>query len=187
MAFEDGDTVASALYRHGVRTFTRSLKYHRRRGLYCGTGDCPNCLIRVDGVPAVRSCTTPVAEGMQVEREDGWPSTEFDLISVTDKLHAFMPVGFYYKTFVRPRFAWEAAEKVIRRATGLGRLPDGAAADRDRCASCPRRRAGDRRRHRGSRRGPRSRRPRRDGAGRRRGDDRRRDRAGPDARASASP
>ena len=127
VVFEDGDTVASALYRHGVRTFTRSLKYHRRRGLYCGTGDCPNCLITVDGVPAVRSCTTPVEEGMQVEREDGWPSTEFDLISVTDKLHAFMPVGFYYKTFVKPRFAWETAEKMIRHATGLGRLPDGAA------------------------------------------------------------
>ncbi|HEY6567339.1 MAG TPA: 2Fe-2S iron-sulfur cluster-binding protein, partial [Actinomycetota bacterium] len=126
------DTVASALYRHGVRTFTRSMKYHRRRGLYCGTGDCPNCLISVDGVPAVRSCTEPVIEGMQVEREDGWPSAEFDLVSVTDKLHAFMPVGFYYKTFVKPRFAWETAEKVIRHATGIGRLPqDGAVATID--------------------------------------------------------
>ncbi len=34
-----------------------------------------------------------------------------------------MPVGFYYKTFIRPRFAWEVAERVIRRATGLGKLP----------------------------------------------------------------
>jgi sarcosine oxidase, subunit alpha len=125
VTFEDGDTVASALYRHGVRTFTRSLKYHRRRGLYCGTGDCPNCLITVDGVPAVRSCTTPAGDGLQVEREDGWPSTEFDLVSVTDRMHALMPVGFYYKTFVRPRPLWEIAEKVIRRATGLGRLPQG--------------------------------------------------------------
>ena len=132
VVFEEGDTVASALYRHGVRTFTRSMKYHRRRGLYCGTGDCPNCLISVDGVPAVRSCAEPVRAAMRVEREDGWPSAEFDLVSVADKLHAFMPVGFYYKTFVRPRFAWEAAEKVIRRATGLGRLPqDGGTATID--------------------------------------------------------
>ena len=55
-----GDTVASALYRAGVRTFSRSLKYHRRRGLYCGTGDCPNCLMTVDGLPAVHACTTHV-------------------------------------------------------------------------------------------------------------------------------
>jgi hypothetical protein len=47
-----GDTVASALFRSGVRTFTRSIKYHRRRGLYCLSGDCPNCLVNVDGGPA---------------------------------------------------------------------------------------------------------------------------------------
>jgi sarcosine oxidase subunit alpha len=123
VVFEDGDTMASALYRHGVRTFTRSLKYHRRRGLYCGTGDCPNCLITVDGIPGVRSCVTPVQAGSRVRREAGWPKTELDLLSVTDRLHALMPVGFYYKTFIRPRFAWELAERVIRRATGLGALP----------------------------------------------------------------
>ena len=55
----DGDTVASALFRAGVRTFSRSLKGHRRRGLYCGTGECPNCAVTVDGVPGVRSCITP--------------------------------------------------------------------------------------------------------------------------------
>ena len=60
VAFEPGDTVASALYRAGVRTFSRSVKYHRRRGLYCGTGDCPNCLMTVDGLPAVHTCITRV-------------------------------------------------------------------------------------------------------------------------------
>jgi sarcosine oxidase subunit alpha len=120
----EGDTVASSLYRAGVRTFTRSLKYHRRRSLYCGTGECPNCLVTVDGVPGVRSCVTPARDGMRVERAHGWPSTERDLLHVTDSLHRLMPVGFYYKTFIRPRFAWPLAERVIRRATGLGRLPE---------------------------------------------------------------
>ena len=59
---EDGDTVASALYRAGVRTFTRSLKSHRRRGLYCITGDCPNCLVTVDGLPGERACITEARE-----------------------------------------------------------------------------------------------------------------------------
>jgi sarcosine oxidase subunit alpha len=130
VSFFAGDTVASALYRDGVRTFSRSLKYHRRRGLYCGTGDCPNCLITIDGRPATRSCQTSCRDGMAVAREDGWPSTEHDLLHVTDSLHRLMPVGFYYKTFIRPRFAWEVAEKVIRRSTGLGTLPQTRRAER---------------------------------------------------------
>ena len=72
--FEAGDTIASALYRAGVRTFSRSLKYHRRRGLYCGTGDCPNCLMTVDGVPAVHTCTAPCAERMRIERGVAGPT-----------------------------------------------------------------------------------------------------------------
>ena len=63
---EPGDTVASALYRSGVRTFTHSYEYGRPRGLLCLTGDCPNCMVNVDGVPNVRSCTTPVRNGLTV-------------------------------------------------------------------------------------------------------------------------
>ncbi len=125
VAVEPGDTVASALYRAGVRTFTRSLKYHRRRGLFCMTGDCPNCSLNVDGDPGVRACTTDARDGQVVLRESGWPSAEHDLLHVTDRLHRFLPVGFYSKTFIRPRFVWGLAERVIRRATGVGRLPAG--------------------------------------------------------------
>jgi sarcosine oxidase subunit alpha len=120
---EDGDTVASALFRAGVRTFSRSLKSRRRRGLYCGTGECPNCMVTVDDVPGVRSCVTRAAAGMTVRRGRGWPSAEHDLLHVTDFMHPLMPVGFYMKTFVRPRFAWPLAERMIRRATGTGPLP----------------------------------------------------------------
>ena len=122
---EDGDTIASALYRSGIRTFSRSLKYHRRRGLFCGTGDCPNCLMTVDDVPGVRSCVTPARDGMRVRREGGWPSVERDVLSILDRLHVLLPVGFYYKTFIRPRWMWAVADRVIRRTVGLGRLPAG--------------------------------------------------------------
>ncbi len=127
VAIEDGDTIASAMYRDGIRTFTRSLKYHRRRGLYCLSGDCPNCLVTVDGRPGVRACVTPAREGQDVRRASGWPSTEHDALHVTDRLHRLMPVAFYSKTFIRPRFAWPLAERVIRRATGIGRLPAASA------------------------------------------------------------
>ncbi|HEX6843821.1 MAG TPA: 2Fe-2S iron-sulfur cluster-binding protein [Actinomycetota bacterium] len=123
IAFDDGDTIAIALHRAGVRTLSRSLKHHRRRGLYCGTGDCPNCLMTVDGIPGVHACRASCRDGMRVRREGGWPSAERDLLHVTDSLHRLMPVGFYYKAFIRPRFAWAVAERVIRRATGVGRLP----------------------------------------------------------------
>ena len=126
IALHDGDTVASALHRAGVRTFTRSIKYHRRRGLYCLSGDCANCLVSVDGEPGCRACITPARDGQVVRRETGWPSVELDLLHATDRAHTLMPVGFYYKTFIRPRVAWSVAEKAIRRATGVGRLPVGA-------------------------------------------------------------
>jgi sarcosine oxidase, subunit alpha len=128
VSIREGDSVASALYRHGLRTFTRSFKSHRRRGLYCMTGDCPNCLLNVDGMPATRSCCTPARAGMKVARETGRPSAEVDLLAINDALHPLMPVGFYYKTFIKPRFVWPIVERIIRRATGLGALPVGRAA-----------------------------------------------------------
>ena len=80
----EGDTIAAAAYRAGVRTFSRSLKAHRRRGLYCGTGDCANCLVTVDGLPGERACVTSARDGMRVDRETGWPSTERDLLAIND-------------------------------------------------------------------------------------------------------
>jgi sarcosine oxidase subunit alpha len=123
LEIREGDTIAATAFRAGVRTFSRSLKAHRRRGLYCGTGDCANCLVTVDGLPGERACVTAARDGMRVARETGWPSAERDALAINDRLHRFMPVGFYYKVFARPRWLWPIAERVIRRATGTGTLP----------------------------------------------------------------
>jgi sarcosine oxidase subunit alpha len=118
-----GDTIASALYAAGRRTFSRSFKYHRRRGLLCCAGACANCLVDVDGAPGVRACTEPVREGMRVGHQNALPSLDFDAMRVTDLAGGpFTPVGFYYKTFTRPRKAWPLYEKVLRGAAGLGRV-----------------------------------------------------------------
>ena len=121
----EGDTIGSALYAAGRRTFSRSFKYHRRRGLMCCAGNCPNCLVAVDGAPGVRACTEPVREGMRVEHLNASPGLELDAMSVTDTLGGpFTPPGFYYKTFIRPRRLWPLYEWVLRHAAGLGRLPE---------------------------------------------------------------
>jgi len=119
----DGDTIASALYAAGQRTFSRSFKYHRRRGLMCCAGQCPNCLVAVDGAPGVRACTEPVREGMVVEHLNARPSLEHDVMALTDAVGGpFTPPGFYYKTFIRPRRFWPLYEKILRNAAGLGTL-----------------------------------------------------------------
>ena len=114
--------MASAMYASGVRTFTRSFKYHRPRGLMCVSGSCPNCLMSVDGVPSVRTCMEPLRDGMAVRHQNAWPSLKHDLLSILDRLDRLLPVGFYYKTFIRPRFVWRMVSPWIRRFAGLGKL-----------------------------------------------------------------
>jgi sarcosine oxidase, subunit alpha len=119
-----GDTIGSALYAKGQRVFSRSFKYHRRRGLMCCAGNCPNCLVAVDGAPGVRACTEPVRDGIRVEHMNASPSLDFDAMSMTDRVGSrFTPPGFYYKTFIRPRRMWPVYEWVLRHAAGLGSLP----------------------------------------------------------------
>ena len=50
----EGDTIGSALFAAGRRTFSRSFKYHRPRGLMCCAGQCPNCLVA--GRRRARAC-----------------------------------------------------------------------------------------------------------------------------------
>ena len=119
-----GDTIASALLSVGRRTLSRSFKYHRPRGELCACGQCANSLVHVDGRPGVRACSEPVVAGMQVAHQNAWPSLGFDVMRATDLVGGpFTPVGFYYKTFIRPRRLWPLYEKVLRGAAGLGRLP----------------------------------------------------------------
>jgi sarcosine oxidase subunit alpha len=118
----EGDTIGSALAAADVDVISKSFKYHRPRGLLCCAGRCPNCLVEVDGTPNVRACMTPVQDGMTVRSQNAWPSLRFDLLSMTDRFDRLLPVGFYYKTFIRPRRLWPLYERFLRRAAGLGRI-----------------------------------------------------------------
>lgn len=43
----------------------------KSRAPYCMMGVCFECLVTVDGEPNLRSCLSPVREGMKVERQTG--------------------------------------------------------------------------------------------------------------------
>ena len=116
----EGDTIAAAIYRGGTRIFARSFKYHRPRGLYCVSGDCPNCLVTVDGEVNVRACECRAAAGQKVTRQNAWPSADRDALAVIDRFHWALPVGFYYKAGIKPKFAWPLVEPMIRKMAGLG-------------------------------------------------------------------
>ena len=73
-------------------------------------------------------------------------------MSVTDKLGGpFTPVGFYYRTMIRPRAAWPLYEKFLRNAAGLGKLDQHAGAHAAVRRRAPPRARARRRRRRGGR------------------------------------
>ncbi|HEX2021167.1 MAG TPA: 2Fe-2S iron-sulfur cluster-binding protein [Candidatus Thermoplasmatota archaeon] len=118
----EGETVGAALHAAGERAIMRSIKYHRPRGLFCCTGKCASCLVRVDGTPNVRACVTPVRDGMDVRTQNAFPSARRDLFSVVDKVY---PETFdYHQRFIRPRALTPVYHKVIRAMAGFGRVPD---------------------------------------------------------------
>ena len=121
----EGDTLGSAVAAADRQVFSRSFKYHRPRGLYCCSGHCPNCLMTVDGVPNARVCVEPIREGAVVAPQNVFGGLHFDLLSMTDKVGGpFTPVGFYYRTMIRPRRLWPLYERFLRNVAGLGRVDE---------------------------------------------------------------
>ena len=61
---------------------------------------------------------------MKVEPQNVMFSLERDPLAMNDtKLaHKFLPVGFYYKTLIKPRWLWPRVEPMIRKVAGLGRV-----------------------------------------------------------------
>ena len=67
----EGETIAATLLAHGIRVFRHTEKYHEPRGIFCGIGQCTDCIMEVDGKPNVRTCVTEVRPGMVVRTQHG--------------------------------------------------------------------------------------------------------------------
>ncbi len=135
MAGFAGDTLASALLGADQMLVGRSFKYHRPRGLVASGAEEPNALLGLgEGgrfEPNQRATTTELFEGAATTSQNHWPSLEFDIGAVNNSFGRFLPGGFYYKTFMFPRFAWKHVfEPIIRQSAGLGKAPVARDADR---------------------------------------------------------
>ncbi len=131
----EGDTLASALLANGIHLVGRSFKYHRPRGFLGAGAEEPNALMEIarDSVrrqPNVRATVQELYDGLVATSQNRWPSLEFDAGAVNSLGSPFFAAGFYYKTFMWPKFAWKKIyEPFIRRAAGLGKAPTEADGD----------------------------------------------------------
>lgn len=122
IAAHTGDTVASALIAAGVQVLSRSLKFHRPRTVFCLSGSCGSCLMRIDGRPNTRACQVKVEPGLRCARQNAWPSADYDLFAAAD---AMFPVGMDHHTmFTSPKPLNRLMQRVVHQLGGTGRLPD---------------------------------------------------------------
>ncbi|WP_417524211.1 sarcosine oxidase subunit alpha family protein [Marinovum sp.] len=131
-----GDTLASALLANDQVLVGRSFKYHRPRGIVASGAEEPNALVGLGQgdrfEPNQRATTTELFDGLTAQSQNHWPSLEMDVGAVNAAFSAFLPAGFYYKTFMKPRAFWKHVyEPFIRKSAGLGKAPDPEARDPD--------------------------------------------------------
>lgn len=66
-----GEMIAAALMANGIRVHRYTAKRRETRGIYCGIGQCTDCVMIVNGIPNIRTCIVPVEEGMIIETQHG--------------------------------------------------------------------------------------------------------------------
>ncbi len=72
----EGEPVAVALKAAGIMVHRYTKKEHKQRGVFCAIGRCTDCVMVVDGKPNIRTCITPLRQGMKVQTQYGVPAKE---------------------------------------------------------------------------------------------------------------
>ena len=62
----EGEPIAAALVAAGIKVFRTTRKRDEPRRIFCAVGRCTDCIMTVDGQPNVRTCITPVRDGMEI-------------------------------------------------------------------------------------------------------------------------
>lgn len=114
-----GDTLAAALLSGGVRTLSRSFKYHRPRGVQAVSDFGNPALVQVGDEPNVPADRLLLRDGLPpITAQNRVGNVERDRNAWVGLFSRFLPVGFYYRTF----FDWRRFEPLFRRMGGLGVL-----------------------------------------------------------------
>lgn len=69
---KQGEVIAAVMLANGLRVHRHTAKRGEPRGIYCGIGQCTDCVMTVNGVANVRTCVTLVEEGMVIESQYGF-------------------------------------------------------------------------------------------------------------------
>ena len=117
-----GDSIASALLANGRFLLSRSFKYHRPRGPLTMAGQDANTLVQLPSEPNVLADSHLLENGVQVTGQNFNGSLDNDKDAYLGKFSKFMPVGFYYRSFYKPKGMWKVWEPIIRKKAGLGVL-----------------------------------------------------------------
>ncbi|WP_410952824.1 2Fe-2S iron-sulfur cluster-binding protein [Pseudomonas sp. S1(2024)] len=117
-----GDSIASALLGSGRWLLSRSFKYHRPRGPLSMAGQDANTLVQLPDEPNVLADLEAARDGQVVEGQNFNGSLTHDRDAYLGKFSRFMPVGFYYRSFYKPKGMWKVWEPLIRKKAGLGVL-----------------------------------------------------------------
>lgn len=67
----EGEPISAALRVAGVMTHRYTKKRHEPRGVFCAIGRCTDCVMVVNGKPNIRTCITPLEEGMVIKTQYG--------------------------------------------------------------------------------------------------------------------
>ncbi len=74
----EGEPIAAALKAAGIMVHRYTKKEHKPRGIFCAIGRCTDCVMVVDGKPNIRTCVTPLKQGMKVQTQYGVSADTFD-------------------------------------------------------------------------------------------------------------
>ncbi|MBI5615271.1 MAG: (2Fe-2S)-binding protein [Gammaproteobacteria bacterium] len=128
-AFE-GDVITSALIAAGRTMLGRSFKYHRPRGVFSLANHDANVIVETASRINIRADVEAPVAGEIYSAVNTTGGLERDFGRHLGWLAPFLPVGFYYKIGHKPRRLFPYFEKLIRHASGLGRVAVGQPRDR---------------------------------------------------------
>ncbi|MFE5301270.1 (2Fe-2S)-binding protein [Streptomyces sp. NPDC056632] len=71
LPLREGQSVAAVLWSAGILAWRTTRDKGAPRGVFCGIGQCFDCLVTVNGRPNQRACVVPARPGDAVTTQEG--------------------------------------------------------------------------------------------------------------------